>query len=92
MHFFVLRVRNSTASSSHIACTAFASCWINDPTRDRAFDKAINIIRDQGWNVEEILEDYPISKEDYADKPEGLEYYEQALLDGEVVVFFVAKE
>jgi hypothetical protein len=56
-------------------------------------NKAISLIRDNGWSVTEIVEDYAISREDYLVKqdPEGLQYYEQALVDGEVLVFFVPK-
>jgi len=71
---------------------AFVSCCILDSNHDAAIDKAGRIIHDQGWHIQSLLEDYTLDRQDYADKPEGLEYYEQALIDGEVVVFFHAEE
>jgi hypothetical protein len=71
---------------------AYVSCWINVSNREQAFEKATQLIRDQGWTVAEVEEDHTISREDYAHKPEGLEYYEQALVDDEVLVFFIPKE
>jgi hypothetical protein len=56
-------------------------------------NKAIFLIRAHGWSVAELVEDYAISREDYLAKqePVGLQYCEQALVDGEVLVFFVPK-
>jgi hypothetical protein len=70
---------------------AYASVWINDPNRENALGKATTLIEAYGWSVADVVEDYPISREDYANKPEGLDYYEQAVIDGEVAVFFIPK-
>ena len=65
--------------------------WINEQNREIAFQKAMELVHGQGWDVVEVVEDYPIFREDYSRTAEGLEYYEQALIDGEVVVSFVPK-
>jgi len=92
MRFFIMRVlAPPQGNGSEAPSEAFASCWINDPSREIALTKATTLIRSQGWSVVEVAEDYPISREDYTLKPEGLEYYEQAIIDGEVAVFFIPR-
>lgn len=92
MHFFVIRIQSTDPTvGSEKGSEAFVSCWVNDPIRNIALDKATKRIRGLGWNVIEIVEDYPISRDDYLLKPEGLEYYDQAIIDGEVLVFFIPK-
>ncbi len=95
MYFFVMRVLSNTQGKEGYPqgySTAWVNCWINDSSRENALKKAITLIREHGWFVAEILEAYPISREAYAHNPESLKYYEQALIDGEVFVFYVSKE
>jgi hypothetical protein len=120
MHFFVMHVLSNTAAKERYPkgySEAHVSCWINDPSSENALKKAIALIRASGWSIAEIIDNYPISRENYSLKPEGLEcyeetpidgdkresspindertgleYYEQALVDGEVLVFFVSKQ
>jgi len=95
MHFFVLGICRSSESeknSSPKESEAHASAWINDTERNNALKKAINLINSHGWNVAEIVEDYPISRDAYFSNPEGLEYYEQAQTDGEVVVLYIPED
>ncbi len=92
MTFFMIRVRaRETRQASAGGSEAYASAWINDLNRASALEKATALVEASGWSVMDIVEDYPISREDYANKTEGLEYYEQAVIDGEVVVFFIPK-
>ncbi len=92
MRFFVMRVcRSVEARQSQAAAEAYVSCWISDSEKDSALEKATSLINAHGWGVVNIVEDYQVSRDDYLLKSEGLEYYEQALIDGEVVVFFVPK-
>jgi hypothetical protein len=93
MHVFVMRVVSTRqGKDTRAARVAYVSCWINDPSKDRALERATAVIRENGWDVEEIVENHPISREVYSLKPEGLRYYEQALVDGEVLVFHVPKD
>ena len=93
MHFFAMEVSlDSPHEHPEMPPKAYVSCWINDSSPESAFKKASEMIHNQGWSIVETLEDHPISRENYADSTEGLEYYEQALIDEEVIVFFVAKD
>jgi hypothetical protein len=84
-------VSTPQGKDSQTSPEAYVSCWINDSDRDNALEKATALIGAHGWSVVEIAEDYSITRDEYSLKPEGLEYYEQALIDGEVLVFFVPK-
>ena len=68
---------------------AYVSCWIKDQTLRNALHIAKGWIQDAGWFVEEIEEQYPVTAEDYTDKPDSAQYYAQALIDGEVFVYHV---
>jgi hypothetical protein len=47
-------------------------------------------IEDQAWVALSLEAQYPISEETYREKSEGRQYYEQALIDQEVFVFFTS--
>lgn len=66
---------------------AAVACWINVDNPDLARAKAQQMIREEGWTVDGLEEEYPITRE-MAETSEGLEYYEQALIDRQVIVFF----
>jgi len=66
---------------------ASVGCWIKDQTPKNAYLIARGLIQDHGWVVLGLDEQYRITAEDYDDKPEGKEFFEQALLDNEVFVF-----
>lgn len=70
----------------------FASCWIVDDSEETARQKAKAIMESQGYEIVEIDEPYEITREHYFDDDDGLQYYEQALLDSEVCVLYVGKE
>ncbi len=70
----------------------FSGCWINTDDTIIANNRARKLIQSQGYDVVEILESYPIKSTDYEESTEGLEYFEQALIDSEVMVLFVSKE
>lgn len=69
----------------------FAGCWINLDDQAKAEQRSKKFIEEQGYEVVEHVESYPIAREDYDDSPKGLEYYEQALIDDEVLVLFVSE-
>lgn len=68
---------------------AHVSCWIRDQTERNAPHIARGWIEECGWIVDTIEEHYPITAEDYSDRPDSFQYFEQALTDGEVFVFNV---
>lgn len=71
---------------------ASVGCWIKNQTEENAYLISKGIIEKSGWKVIRLDEQYPISEADYGDKPEGREYFEQALTDEEVFVFHTFPE
>lgn len=64
------------------------ACWINEKRQLMAKRKAQALIEKHGWNIKKLEEFRPISEENYRDSKNGLEYFKQALIDGEVCVFY----
>jgi hypothetical protein len=86
MYFVVARVFRDDG-----ATVAFASCWIEDASPAEAQRRASDLIESQDWQVAEVLELRPISRDNYADDDDGLQYFEQAEIDSEVCVFFTVR-
>jgi hypothetical protein len=89
MHFFAFGVTPASVVSKNHEFTATVSCWIKKDDRNSAEDRAIKFLLEQGWVVVEILEGRPVSRSDYRDESGGLQYFEQALTDDEVLVFYL---
>ncbi len=66
---------------------AFVSCWIERATIGEADAVARQSIADELWNIDKLEEAYPVDRSNYDEGVDGLEYYEQALIDREVFVF-----
>jgi hypothetical protein len=64
--------------------------WINvfttEETEDAALLLAAREIAEAGWQVRAIEETSVVTRESFEDAPDGLQYFEQALLDGVVLV------
>jgi hypothetical protein len=67
---------------------AFANCWVNEATAGLAEAVAREGIEGHGWDVVELDEVREITREEYRDDPEALEFFDQAMLDGLVIVFY----
>lgn len=67
---------------------ANVGCWIRNQTKKNAYLIAKGWIEELGWVVLSLEEQYPVSGETYREKSEGRQYYEQALVDEEVFVFY----
>lgn len=89
MIYFVYEVVPSDNSST--AGKIFASCWINLNDQSLAEGRAVKFIREQGYAPVERIDAYPIVRGDYEKSSEGLEYFEQALIDDEVMVLFMSE-
>ena len=72
--------------------TAWVSCWINTDDEQDARQRAETMIGENGWSVIELDQCYPIAREGYPTGSDGLPYFEQALIDDEVLVFYVVAE
>lgn len=68
---------------------AFVSCWIDRPNLAEAKRIAREMIERHGWIADEPDEAYPIDRTAYETDATGREFYEQALIDKEVIVFHV---
>ncbi len=67
---------------------ARAVCWINVKSKKEARQKAEALIAETEWVIEILEDEHPVSREGYTESSEGLQYFEQALTDGEVIVFY----
>jgi hypothetical protein len=88
MHFFTF-LSQPTPNAEEFAEFegAYVNCWILNDDRDEAQARAIELIRDYGWTVDALEDSGTVSSEDYQEGDEDREFYEQALVEGEVLVF-----
>ena len=88
MHFFTF-LSQPTPNAEEFAEFegAYVNCWILNDNRDEAQARAIELIRDYGWTVDALEDSGTVSSEDYQEGDEDREFYEQALVEGEVLVF-----
>ncbi len=75
------------AKEFHDAGGAYVSCWIQSGDRNAAEERARELILDYGWSVEALEEGAIVTSADYDPGDEDREFYEQALVEGEVLVF-----
>jgi hypothetical protein len=66
---------------------AYVNCWIEAASEADAVSQAEAEIRAAGWIPEAVDSVRPVTASDYADNIAGREYYEQAIIDGVVIVF-----
>jgi hypothetical protein len=88
-YFLFHAVPDGIDQSNAVHGGAYACCWIDRPTRLEAEKTARSIIAQEGWLIRELEEAKAVDRSTYIENPEGLEDYEQALIDKEVVVFVV---
>jgi hypothetical protein len=65
---------------------AHVACWINVEKIETARQKAVTMIQEQGWKIRNQVEEHDLTRE-MAEQSTGLQYYEQSLIDTEVLVF-----
>lgn len=82
-----LAVPTSDAKEFDEAGGAYVGCWIQSGDRYTAEQRARNLIQEYGWSVESLEEGAIVTSADYDRDDEDREYYEQALVEGEVLVF-----
>ncbi len=66
---------------------AYVNCWIQGQERTVAEHRATELIEEYGWSVEALEEASTVSSADYTEEDEDREFYEQALMEEEVLVF-----
>jgi hypothetical protein len=86
-HLTFLAVPTPDAKEFHNAGGAYVTCWIQNQDRQDAEQRARNLIEEYGWTVESFEEGATVTSADYTGDDEDREFYEQALAEGEVLVF-----
>ena len=66
-------------------------CWIKEQTQANAMYIAAGMIAEHGWFVQEVIEHEAATRADFADG-DYLQYYEQAVTDGEVFLYEIEEE
>jgi hypothetical protein len=66
---------------------AYVNGWVRADTETEAQSKAIAEVRSEGWVPGPVESVRRVRREDYAEEPSGREYFEQALIDGVVLIF-----
>lgn len=88
MFFFTFQATPTPdAKEFHEAGGAYVSCWIQSRDRHAAEQRARELIVDYGWDVEELEEGAIVTSADYDADDEDRPFYEQALVEQEVLVF-----
>jgi hypothetical protein len=71
---------------------AFVNCWIDRPSIQSAISAARQMIEAAGWIVGDPDETYAVDVDSYALDHPNRQYFEQALVDREVIVFHTYPE
>ena len=88
MFFFQFEVRpEHTHPLRDQYAGATVNCWILRDTQSQAEAVAQAWIGDEDWRITRVEEARLMTRENQAEHPEGMEYFEQAEIDGEVLVF-----
>jgi hypothetical protein len=88
MYFFTFLAAPTPDAKEYLdAGGAYVNCWIQNSDRQQAHESAIELIQDYGWAIEALEEEAVVTSADYVVNDEDREYYEQALVEGEVLVF-----
>jgi hypothetical protein len=67
---------------------AYIDCYIKDQTEENALYVAKGWIAKNGWEVLDVEEQRQIEQDAYEEGTDGREYFQQALLDEEVFVYY----
>lgn len=90
MFFYTfLAVPTPDAKEFHDSGGAYVNCWIRSDGGDRhqAEARASELIHEYGWSVEALEEGAVVNSASYGEDDEDREFFEQALVEGEVLVF-----
>ena len=88
MYFLIYSAHSNKESEAYGKYAgASIACWINTKDREFARIKSRQMVEERNWTIESLDEEHPLSRK-MAEASTGLQYYEQALIDSEVLVFF----
>jgi hypothetical protein len=77
---------SDTGETDLTGSTAEVHCWIKDQTQRNAMHIAAGWVAEHGWVLGELIEQRPVTRKDF-ENTEYLQYFEQALIDGEVFLY-----
>jgi hypothetical protein len=88
IYFFQFEVTPTVKHSENEKIAgAIVDCWIKSDSLDRAELVARERIRSAEWIVDDANQAFADARERYEENSRNLIYFEQALIDGEVLVF-----
>ena len=61
--------------------------WVEASTEQQVLARAAQEIEAAGWSIEVLEDVFPITRDAYSEDQTGLEYFEQGLIDGIVLIF-----
>ena len=75
-------------SESFVLCSGAAvNVWIAASTGEQALARAAQEVQEAGWSIETFEGIGTVTRDNYGEDTSGLEHFEQALIDGIVLVF-----
>lgn len=90
MYYVCITVRTHESHPEHDRIDlAYVGCWLDRESETESVEAAKSMILEEPWVIEEVESVSEVTAEDYADDPENLAYFEQAVEDGNVLVFNV---
>jgi hypothetical protein len=90
MYFLIYSAHPNKGTEAHSKYSgADIACWIKTNNRESARLRSRRLIEGRNWTIDRLEEEHPMSRK-MAESSKGLQYYEQALVDGEVLVFFTS--
>jgi hypothetical protein len=67
---------------------AHVACWVNTTDYKSGRERAVALVNQSGWFVKRVREEKILCGADYEPTHDGLERFNQALIDGEVCVIY----
>jgi hypothetical protein len=67
---------------------AHLACWVNVKDPKEARQRAEALIAESDWEIDALEDEHALTREGYEESSDGLQYYDQALIDGEVLVAY----
>jgi hypothetical protein len=90
MFFFTFHgVPASPEAQSEGAAGAYINCWVLGESLDAAEANARQAIEAQGWKIMGLEESKTVDRSTYLENEVGLQYFEQAELDGAVFAMYM---
>ncbi|MFK7808086.1 MAG: ankyrin repeat domain-containing protein [Saprospiraceae bacterium] len=67
---------------------AYINCWIMDEDFNNAKSRSLFLIKEENWGIDSIEDISEIEKGTIEEKEDNFKFYEQVIIDKEVLVFY----